>query len=232
MPRTGSISRSDEGYRRLRELIMSGALAPGTRLIETELADRLHLSRTPIRAALDRLLREGYIASRGAGRRSRLVVAPLTREDAAELLQVMAMLEGLAGCMAAQLPAEERGRLVGELRALNADMRRVGESAHPNGVRYFELDRAFHRRYGEATGRPRIMAMLDAIRPQAERYIRVYTTAFTEGIRRSVVEHEAIIDAIEAGDGDAAERTVRRNFVRPGVDLDELIAASGEWGRW
>jgi DNA-binding GntR family transcriptional regulator len=211
---------------------MSGALAPGTRLIETELADRLHLSRTPIRAALDRLLREGYVASRGTGRRSRLIVAPLTREDAAELLQVMAMLEGLAGCMAATLPAEERGRLVGELRALNADMRRVGESAQPDGDRYFELDRAFHRRYGEAAGRPRIMAMLNAIRPQAERYIRVYTSTFTDGIRRSVVEHEAIIDAIEAGQGDAAERAVRRNFVRPGVDLDELIEKSGEWGSW
>jgi len=225
-------SRSAEGYARLRDLIVSGRLAPGARLIEVELADRLQLSRTPVRAALHRLLQEGYVVALGEGRRSRLVVAPLTREDAWDLLQVMAALEGLAGRMAAALDGEHRGRLVGELRALNADLRRVGQSEHPDGTRYFEIDRRFHRCYLQATGRPRVMHLLETIRPQSERYIRVYTNTFTGAILQSVEEHEAIISAIERGDGDAAERAVRENFSRTGVSLENVIKATGEWGSW
>ena len=60
---TGS-DRASQAYRRLRELIVHGRLAPGARIIETEVAGKLGISRTPVRAALQRLQQEGYISAR------------------------------------------------------------------------------------------------------------------------------------------------------------------------
>ena len=94
MPRTTAISqeeraqaqdRPDMVYRELRELIVSGRLAPGTRLVETIAARRLGVSRTPVRSAFHRLQREGYaVAANEGDERQRLVVAPITADDAAD----------------------------------------------------------------------------------------------------------------------------------------------------
>jgi len=88
---------SDTTFRRLRELIVHGKLAPGSRVIEADLADRLRVSRTPIRAARHRLQQEGYIVVTSiAGSKERLSVAPLTKEDARELYWIVGHLEGSA----------------------------------------------------------------------------------------------------------------------------------------
>src|SRR5687768_9042809 len=71
-------------YHRLRELIVRGRLAPGARIIETVIAARLGVSRTPVRAALQRLQQEGYVVVASPGQQSRMAVAPLTQEDALE----------------------------------------------------------------------------------------------------------------------------------------------------
>src|SRR5690606_3496565 len=87
--------RVSQAYRQLRELIIWGRLAPGTRIIETDVAARLGVSRTPVRSALQRLQQEGYIVASGTGQQSRLAVAPLTREDARELFAIVAEVEAL-----------------------------------------------------------------------------------------------------------------------------------------
>src|SRR3989442_12200220 len=107
-----SDDRVSATYRRLRELIVGGRLAAGARLIETELASRLGVSRTPVRAALLRLAQEGYILSPGAGRRARPAVAALTREDAPGLFNIIAEVEGLAARPAASLAPPPRRRRV------------------------------------------------------------------------------------------------------------------------
>jgi len=80
--------RSSQVYAKLRDLIVRGRLAPGARITETDAAGRLGVSRTPVRAALQQLAQEGYIVVANAGLRRRPVVAPLTREDATELLHI------------------------------------------------------------------------------------------------------------------------------------------------
>ncbi|MCY3548496.1 MAG: GntR family transcriptional regulator [Gemmatimonadetes bacterium] len=87
--KTGTSDRGTQAYQHLRELIVHGRLAPGSRLIETEVAERLGLSRTPVRSALQRLMQEGYISDPGTGRQSRPYVAPLTQDDAFELLHIV-----------------------------------------------------------------------------------------------------------------------------------------------
>ena len=80
-------------FQQLRELIVHGKLSPGTWIVEGDLAKRLHVSRTPVRAALNKLQQEGYVREHRMANKSRMIVAPLTKEDAAELYSVIGRLE-------------------------------------------------------------------------------------------------------------------------------------------
>src|SRR5207244_8598966 len=73
--------RIARAYQQLRELIVWGRLAPGSRVIESDIAERLGVSRTPVRSALHRLQQEGYIVGVGRGSEQRLTVAPLTQDE-------------------------------------------------------------------------------------------------------------------------------------------------------
>ncbi len=224
--------RSTEVYRSLRDLIVHGRLAPGTRVLETEIASRLNVSRTPVRSALHRLLQEGYIVNLNGGTRARLSVAPLTKEDGSEVFDIVGEIEGLAGRYAAQLDAEPRGHLAAELRALNADLRRAAAAEKPDSTLYFELDKAFHRRYMDASGGRRVIALHDAIKPQADRYSHLYTSVLVDSILTSVGEHDAIIAAIESGSPDAAQRAVQTNWRNAARRLSAIIERTGELGSW
>src|SRR3954466_8470175 len=101
-------SRPEQVYTRLRDLIVQGLLSPGSRIIETEIASRLGVSRTPVREALQRLQQEGFVMGSPGAQQSRLTVAPLTRADVHELLDVTGALEGLGARHAAALDAADR----------------------------------------------------------------------------------------------------------------------------
>ncbi|MFN8581068.1 MAG: GntR family transcriptional regulator [Gemmatimonadaceae bacterium] len=94
-------ARPEQVYQKLRELIVRGQLAPGSRVIETDVATRLGVSRTPVRAALQRLQQEGFVVDTPSLQQSRPTVAPMTKEDARELFNILAEIEGLAARMAA-----------------------------------------------------------------------------------------------------------------------------------
>ena len=85
-----------QAYLRIRELIISGRLAPGARIIESDLAERLDISRTPVRSALQRLQQEGWVHGTETGKQLRLTVSPLTQEDARELYEIIGTLESYA----------------------------------------------------------------------------------------------------------------------------------------
>src|ERR1700760_5183469 len=90
-------------FREIRELIVHGRLAPGTWILEADLAERLNMSRTPGRGAIHWLEREGYVLEHRNVSKSRMIVAPLTKEDANELYMIIGGLEGIAGRGVAQL---------------------------------------------------------------------------------------------------------------------------------
>lgn len=219
-------------YRRLRELIVRGRLAAGARLIETELASRLGVSRTPVRAALLRLAQEGYILSPGAGLRARPAVAALTRDDAAELFNIIAEIEGLAARRAAALPPPQRRRLVRALRGLNSQLLKVATAQRPDPARISQLDEAFHAQYVHTAAGPRLLSLHHGIKPQAERYVRMYVNALVDEIGTSVAEHNLIVRAIESGNPDAAQRAVQTNWRNAAERLGRVIANLGEHGTW
>src|SRR6478735_5444624 len=119
-------SRPEQVYTRLRDLIVQGLLSPGSRIVETEIATRLGVSRTPVREALQRLQQEGYVMGSPGAQQSRLTVAPLTRDDVYELLNIVGALEGMGARNAALLPATERRNLSRDLKNLNAEFHRAG----------------------------------------------------------------------------------------------------------
>ena len=225
--------RPDMVYCELRELIVSGRLAPGTRLVETLAAERLGVSRTPVRSAFNRLRREGYaVVANERDERRRLVVAPITGADAADLFHIVGGLEGLAGYYAANVDLERRMPFVRELEELNNEMLVESQTAHMDTYKVFQLDASFHRRYVVEAAPPRLQALHDAIKPQAERYARLYVSALTDVLGVSVAEHEVIIAAIRDGDADAAQRSIQTNWWNAARRVGSKITEWGESGGW
>jgi DNA-binding GntR family transcriptional regulator len=219
-------------YNALRELIVRGQLAPGSRIVETDVALKLRVSRTPVRGALQRLQQEGYIIDAPALLQSRPTVAPMTREDALELFSIVAEIEGLAARCAAALSDVSRTKLVAGLTAINTKLARASSARQPKHDLLYELDEAFHRSYVAAAAGPRLRALHDVVKPQAERYERLYVSLLSRGIAMSVTEHNAIIRAIRSGDADAAQRAVQANWRNAAERLGKVIATVGERGQW
>jgi DNA-binding GntR family transcriptional regulator len=225
-------SRPDQVYVRLRDLIVQGSLAPGSRIVETEIASRLGVSRTPVREALQRLQQEGFVMGAPGAQQSRLTVAPLTRDDVHELLDIVGALEGVGARRAASMEAVERRALVKELRALNLEFARAARATPVDHSRLYDVDERLHRRVVQAGVGPRLISLHEAAKPQAERYIRMYISMLTGDVKASVDEHDAIIDAIEQGRAADAQRAVEVNWGHAAERLSKVIEVAGERGSW
>ena len=147
-------SRPDQVYARLRDLIVQGLLAPGSRIVETEIATRLGVSRTPVREALQRLQQEGYVMGSPGAQQSRLTVAPLTRDDVYELLNIVGALEGMGARGAALVPTNERRNLVRDLKGLNAEFHKAGKTVPIDHGLLYDADQRYHRHIVEASAGP------------------------------------------------------------------------------
>lgn len=223
---------SASAYERLRGLIVSGRLAPGAPLIETDVSARLGASRTPVRAALQRLQQEGFVTAVSVGQMVRVIVAPLTADDMREVFLMAGALEAAGARLTAGLEAGRRRALVAELEQLNDGLRAASESRPPDLVRAQDLHATLHRGFSLAAAGPRLRAELEVLQPQAERYERVYTSAVIFAFQESLEEHAAIIAALGAGDGDAAEQAVWRNWRGCARRYREVVTILGERGNW
>lgn len=219
-------------YDQVRELIVWGRLSPGSRIVESEIADRLGLSRTPTRSALHRLQQEGYVTAFNRGKERRLIVAPLTQDDARELFHIVGQLEGLAARATAELVPAKRAEVVKRLQELNRELAQAARQTRPDPLRIFDLDTAFHRTYVESGAGARLLALHDAIKPQAERYIRLYISSLVDEITTSVEEHDQIIRHIGDGDPLAARQAVDTNWSNAALRLSKVIGTLGERGSW
>lgn len=218
-------------YQQLRHTIVWGKLPPGARISERIVAQRLGLSRTPVRSALHRLEQEGFVASYGRGRERRLIVAPLTMNDGQEVYHIVGHLEGLAARTAASLPKRRRDEIVGRLRAVNEELA-AQSSATGDAARFFDLDLEFHRRFVEGVAGPRLITLHRAIKPQSDRYSRLYVSVMLNQSSTSVREHEKIASSIARGDADAAQNAVETNWHNAAQRLARIIEQHGERGSW
>jgi DNA-binding GntR family transcriptional regulator len=219
-------------FQEIRELIVHGKLSPGTWIVEGDLADRLGMSRTPIRGALQWLQREGYVLEHKNVSKSRTVVAPLTKEDASELYSIIGRIEGLAGRRTASLPKASRMEIARQLKNYNQQLDEIVKSRPAKAGSIFDLDRNFHRTIVESAAGPRLLALHKAVEPQAERYWRLYASSIIHDLHRSVAEHSEIIAAIAEGNADRIERGLQSNWEKGAERLAYVIDVFGERGSW
>ncbi|WP_248783864.1 MULTISPECIES: GntR family transcriptional regulator [Actinoalloteichus] len=193
----------EQSLRRLREAIRSGQLAPGTRLIETELSKALSVSRGTLREALRHLEQEGLVA---ADERGRLLVRALTRSEVMDIFAVRGALEALA--VETLCSAPDRTEIVRELRAALADLRDAGDDLDDLA----EADLALHTRMCELTGNSTLAQSWSHISGLTRATI---TRAGPELALRNMDwnRHQPIVDAIEAGDAARGREVVREHMM-------------------
>src|ERR1700710_2301646 len=126
----------------------------------------------------------------------------------------------------------DRKTLIRDLKQLNQDFHGAGPPTPTDHGGRYDVDERFHRRIVEASAGPRLLALHDAVKPQAERYIRMYISMLTTDIRTSVYEHDIIIAAIDEGRADDAELAVQVNWRHAADRLSKVIAMAGERGSW
>jgi DNA-binding GntR family transcriptional regulator len=221
-----------KAFYEIRELIVHGRLSPGSWIVEADLARHLSMSRTPVRSALHWLQREGYVIEHKNARKSRMVVAPLTKEDADELYSIIGHVEGLAGRRTAQLAKARRLEISTRLKGFNNQLREILSAKDSRAAGIFDLDRSFHRTIIDSGAGPRLLALHKSIEPQAERYWRLYASSIINDLHLSVAEHDEIIAAINAGDADRVERALQANWENGCHRLARVIDIFGERGSW
>jgi DNA-binding GntR family transcriptional regulator len=202
-------------YAALHGAIVAGALSPGERLIEEELAERLGYSRGAVRGAILRLGHEGLVVrERNRGAR----VRRFTLEDAVEILEARAALESLAaGYAALRRSAEEAA----ELRSHVAEMERLHRAGELLAMS--ERNAVMHRRILEISGHEVALDVCSRLHSQVVRF--QFRTVLAPGRSpKSLAEHGRIAEAIAARDRAAAERAMRRHLTNVAAALADVAA--------
>ena len=189
-----------DAYSLILTAIETGTYRPGDRLVESELAERFGVSRTPVREALQRLETQAMLVRDGRS----LIVASLDHNQLAELYVVRAELEALAARLAARHASPEEVRVLGQM--LEEDS---GNRGDPQALA--RSNRRFHRQIHLASHNRYLVQQLDLLHRSMA--LMAQTSLAAEGrSEAALAEHEKIVAAIAAGDGDAADKALRRHI--------------------
>jgi len=205
---------SDRVHDDLKQMILSGRLAPNGQYLESELANMLGVSRTPIREACVRLATDGLaeIVPRHGIR-----ITPLSADDVADVYEVLTCLEGQAAALAAARPV--RSDDLAALKALCAEMTEA--LAEGDLSRWVEADREFHLRLVTSSDNPHLAVA-------AERFVDLAHRArlMTIGLQTppaSVDDHEALVAAVEKGKPKQARELLLALQENSGAALVEIL---------
>ena len=199
----------------LRELILSGEIPPGERLVEVSLVERLEVSRTPIRAALIKLAEEGLLEQISSGG---YAVRKFTEHDIKDALEVRGVLEGTAARLAA-----ERGANAHSLTRLKNCVERIDDlletaQVTSSGIsHYFDLNELFHRQLVVLSESFVVERMLERIvtlpfaSPNAFVMARSEIDQSFKSFLIAQEQHRGIVEAIENREGMRAETLAREH---------------------
>jgi DNA-binding GntR family transcriptional regulator len=205
-----------DAYAMILEAIDRHIYKPGDRLVESELAERFGVSRTPIREALQRLETQSLLTRDGRS----LIVASLDHSQLSELYVVRGELEGLAARLAARHATPEEVKVLRDM--LDADQKLVGD---PKALS--RANRRFHKQIHLASHNRFLVQQLDLVHRSMA--LLATTSIAAEGRGgETLLEHAAIVSAIEAGDGDAAYQALRDHISEAFVTRLKLDAEAVE----
>jgi DNA-binding GntR family transcriptional regulator len=191
-------------YDQLRAWIVAGDLEPGSRLVETELAERFETSRGPVRTALKELERDGLVV---VNPRRGTFVSPISAEDIDEIFTLFEVLWPLAAHWAvARMTPESRGRLREQLGVIEA-------TRSQTATEWTAANLAFHRMIFEISGHRRALQIWDGLDAQVRLYAGVLADADPGDLRATIRMHEAIYQALERDDAETATEAVR-SYIR------------------
>ena len=180
-------------YEAVRRAILRGALAPGTRLTQSDLAGRLSLSTTPVREALRRLASEGLVridAHRGA------IVRGVDKDELREIYEIRLLLEPLAIRKAVLRITDA------ELDHAERLWRRMDDHLDP--ADWAEANREFHAIFARAAASPTLIRVTGTLRDSAAHYVHWLSVADPGLPVRANQEHRSLLDACRARDAEAA----------------------------
>lgn len=188
-------SKAQTAYDTILHKILTNAYIPGTTLSERDLSEQLHISRTPVKDALNRLSFEGYVdlvPERGA------VVSKVGLTDVLELYEIREALESHSARLAASRRSEQE---LEEMRSCIANQRRLFESGVFDNTEYEDN---FHMCIARASFNHRLISYMEMIIRQCRRASIFQNQRNNQRIARSIDQHEVIFAAIENGDAEAA----------------------------
>jgi DNA-binding GntR family transcriptional regulator len=204
----------DEVVSRVRDMIIEGVLAPGTRIHEGQVCGRLGVSRTPLREALKALASEGLVdlvPSRGA------VVHHFSSKDVEDMLTVLGTLEALAGRLAC---ANATAAQIGEMRRLHDEMMRL--YGRRDRLDYFKTNQSIHSAFIRLSGNAALAYLHDLLQSRLKR-IRFIGHEGPEKWAAAVAEHEAMIEALEARDGERLAAVLTRHMTEAWRRVRDVI---------
>ncbi len=190
-------------FETLRSAILEGGLKPGERVMEVQLAEKLGVSRTPVREAIRKLELEGLLVMLP---RKGAYVADVSIKDVLNVLEVRASLEGLAASLAAERITEEE---IENLKKNAEEFEKMGKENDRDGM--ILKDTEFHSVLLNASRNDKLLNIVEGLSDQVQRYRVVYFTEYTDA-KNIMLEHRAIIEAISERDGEKADRLAQEHI--------------------
>ena len=190
-------SASEIAYDYVKSRLLDGRYAGGTLLSENEIAQRLQVSRTPVRQAFVQLEAEGLLElypKRGA------LVVPVAASEIEDVFEARLLVEEHCARRAANAGA----RLVADLEPLIAEQEKAVAQGAPGMAAFARADRHFHRAIVHAAGNAILTRLYDALRDRQQRIATVSLARNPGDAERFVAEHRGIVEALGRSDGPAA----------------------------
>lgn len=205
---------ADRLRKALEDEIVTGRLAPGTRLDEVSLATRFEVSRTPIREALNQLSTSGLIEMRP---RRGAIVTPVTTEDLLEMFETMAEMEAVCGRLATRRMSEDERR---DLVSVHESCRHAAETGDIE--LYYDHNVRFHRVIYMGSHNQFLANEVRQLRRRLQAYRRLQLRVRGR-LAGSFGEHESIVDAILSGDEEKAAEALRAHVMIQGERFNDLL---------
>lgn len=192
-------SLTEQAYQYVRSLILAQELQPGEVFTERALADQLNASRTPMRAAINRLVGEGLVERLSNGT---IVIKQVAIEELMDILIIRRLLEGEAAAQAAQRHAPN------SVDTILGKSRDVAKHPEMDLEPFWKYDDEFHDFVAKASGRPILQQHVQNIRQRAR---MCHVVRMEKNFEEQALEHIAVLEAIAAGDAAGARRAMERH---------------------